>query len=350
MGQLEMTNHSDEDGSNTIAPTYAFASGMAAVASLLLACKSPTKILTPSDVYHGVPTQLYTALHDHGIMHESVDMTNCNEIQQKIEENVGSATDEGCLVVWLETPSNPLCQVTDIQAVCNIVQNIRSQNKRRILIVVDSTWAPPCISRPLLLGADAVLHSGTKYLGGHSDVLLGIVSCSPTTESGQWLGKRLKAIQTSVGAVASPLECFLTLRSLRTLHLRVERQCQTAMKVAEYLYGHESVVKCHYPGLKAHPQHLVATQQMKMMQYGGMLSFELHSEDMAMAVAGAVHIIRRATSLGGTETLIEHRSSIEPPERRTSPPGLLRLSVGLEDAKDLIQDLKVALEVASRVV
>ena len=163
MGQLEMTNHSDEDGSNMIAPTYAFASGMAAVASLLLACKSPTKILIPSDVYHGVPTQLYSALNDHGIMHESVDMTNCNEIQQKIEENIGSATDEGCLVVWLETPSNPLCQVTDIQAVCNIVQNIRSQNKR-ILIVVDSTWAPPCISRPLLLGADAVLHSGTKYL------------------------------------------------------------------------------------------------------------------------------------------------------------------------------------------
>ena len=181
-------------------------------------------------------------------------------------------------------------------------------------------------------------------------MLLGIVSCSPTTESGQWLGERLKAIQTSVGAVASPLECFLTLRGLRTLHLRVERQCQTAMKLAEFLNVHKSVVKCHYPGLKAHPQHLVATQQMKMMQYGGMLSFEVHSEDMAMAVAGAVHIIRRATSLGGTETLIEHRSSIEPPERRTSPPGLLRLSVGLEDAKDLIQDLKVALEVASRVV
>lgn len=356
VGRLEMvptmTNGmSTPSGSRdaTIAPTFAFSSGMAAVASILLACKSPVKLLIPKDVYHGVPTQLHACLNDHGVAHESVNMTNCSEIRQKIEEFTQTSSD-GSLVVWLETPSNPLCQVTDIRAACNIVHELSSQHdSMRILTVVDTTWAPPVITRPLTLGADAVLHSGTKYLGGHSDVLLGIASCSPLTENGRWLSERLKGVQTSVGAVASPLECWLTLRGLRTLHLRVERQCQTAMKLAEYLNAHKHVVKCHYPGLDCHPQHSVATKQMTTF-FGGMLSFELSSESMAMAVAGAVSTIRRATSLGGTETLIEHRASIEPTERRTSPPGLLRLSVGLEDADDLIQDLETALRVASKVV
>lgn len=205
-----------------------------------------------------------------------------------------------------------------------------------------------------------MLHSGTKYLGGHSDVLLGIVSCSTNTATGQWLSERLKIIQTSVGAVASPLDCWLTLRGLRTLHLRVERQCQTALKLAKFLSDHESVTKCHYPGLESHPQYEIAKQQMfakatsypnenNKHMFGGMLSFEVESEAMAMAIAGAVRIIRRATSLGGTESLIEHRASIEPPERRTSPPGLLRLSVGLEDVDDLRNDLDSALKIASKI-
>ncbi len=348
IGQLEM-NFTDFDASchnYTIAPTFAFSSGMAAVASLLLACTSPVQLLIPKDVYHGVPTQLLNAFSEHGVSHESVDMTDVNEVQQKLEENIGSG---GTLLVWIETPSNPLCQVTDIQAVCNTVEKMRTQSDQgKILTVVDSTWAPPCITQPLSLGADVVLHSGTKYLGGHSDVLLGVASCSPLTGNGRWIADRLKAVQTSVGAVASPFECWLTLRGLRTLHLRVDRQCQTAIKLAEYLHGHEQVVKCHYPGLKSHPQYTVAKEQMSM--FGGMLSFEVESERMAMAVAGACHIIRRATSLGGTETLIEHRASIEPPERRTSPSGLLRLSVGLEDAEDLKLDLELALEIASQIV
>ncbi|KAL7431145.1 hypothetical protein ACHAXH_002560 [Discostella pseudostelligera] len=348
VGRLEM-NFTKSDAScdqDTIAPTFAFSSGMAAVASLILACPSPVKLLIPKDVYHGVPTQLYNSFSAHGVSHESVDMTNLNELHQKLEDNVRS---DGTLVVWIETPSNPLCQVTDIQAVCNVVGKVRQHKEDgRILTVVDSTWAPPCITLPLSLSADVVLHSGTKYLGGHSDVLLGIALCSPITENGRWMAKRLRAVQTSVGAVASPLECWLTLRGLRTLHLRVERQCQSAMKLAEYLYDHKDVVKCYYPGLKSHPKYAVAKEQMSM--FGGMLSFEVESEKMAMAVAGAVHIIRRATSLGGTETLIEHRASIEPPERRTSPPGLLRLSVGLEDVEDLKHDLEVALEVASHIV
>ena len=212
----------------------------------------------------------------------------------------------------------------------------------RILTVVDSTWAPPCITLPLGLGADVVLHSGTKYLAGHSDALIGIVSSSPLTSDGRRAATRLRIVQTSVGAVASPLESWLTLRGLRTLHLRVERQCETAMRIAMYLNGHESVMACHYPGLPSHPGHDVARRQMGDGMFGGMLSFELESECAAMAVAGAVRVIRRATSLGGTETLIEHRASIEPREGRTSPVGLLRLSVGLEDAEDLIRDLEMA--------
>ena len=148
--------------------------------------------------------------------------------------------------------------------------------------------------------------------------------------------------------MASPLECWLTLRGLRTLNLRVQRQCDTAMKLAEYLNGHKSVQNVHYPGLESHPQHVIAKQQMLGNKFGGMLSFEVESESMAMAVAGSVNLIRRATSLGGTETLIEHRKSIEP-EGSTCPSGLLRLSIGLEDPEDLQHDLETALEVASSV-
>jgi len=340
-----MTSSKDQQ----IAPTFAFSSGMAAVSSLLLACKSQVKLIMPEDVYHGLPTQL-KCLNDHGIVHKSVDMTNITKIRQQIKEYIDASGDiDGTILVWLETPSNPLCQVADIKEVCNLVQDLKSQHREgRIITVVDSTWAPPCITQPLHLGADVVLHSGTKYLGGHSDVLLGVVSCSPLTENGKWLAERIKAVQTSIGAVASPLECWLTLRGLRTLHLRVQRQCDTAMQLAEYLNGHKSVQTVHHPGLKSHPQHAIAKQQMMGNKFGGMLSFEVESERIAMAVAGAVNVIRRATSLGGTETLIEHRKSIEP-EGSTCPAGLLRLSIGLEAPADLQHDLEIALEVASSV-
>ncbi len=339
VGQLEADH-------GQIAPTFAFSSGMAAVASLLLAQQVPVKVIVPEDIYHGVPTQLHVCLNDHGIVHESLDMTNTKDMRQTIESNINA--DGGTLVVWIETPSNPLCQVTDIQAICELVDDVRSQNENaNIVTVVDSTWAPPVVTRPLLLGADTVLHSGTKYLGGHSDVLLGTISCSPNKETGKSIAERLKSVQTSIGAVASPLECWLTLRGLRSLHVRVERQCETAMKLATYLDGHEHVVQVHYPGLASHSQHATAKHQMAM--YGGMLSFEVKNESIAMAVAGTVRTIRRATSLGGTETLIEHRASIEPQERRSSPPGLLRMSVGLEDSNDLMHDLSVALDIASQI-
>ena len=208
------------------------------------------------------------------------------------------------------------------------------------------------MKKKLQLGADAVIHSGTKYLAGHSDVLLGSVTTSPYTSHGQILAPKIRSIQTSLGATASPMDCWLTLRGLRTLHIRLERQCQNAMILAEFLSSHPSTIltSVHYPGLKDHPQHEIASQQMKPGMYGGMLSFEVSSEELAMAVAGAVSTIKRATSLGGTETLIEHRASIEPEDGRVSPPGLLRVSVGLENIDDLKNDLNIALEIAEGVI
>ncbi len=200
----------------------------------------------------------------------------------------------------------------------------------------------------LRLGADAVLHSGTKYLAGHSDVLIGTVTTSPYTSQGRELGQRIRSIQSALGAIASPMDCWLTLRGLRTLHIRLERQCRSAMEIAKFLSAHPLVESVHYPGLEQHPQHKTAARQMKPW-FGGMLSFEMSDEATAMAVAGAVSTIQRATSLGGTETLIEHRASIEPEDGRVSPMGLLRMSVGLEDVEDLKRDLDEALQIGHNI-
>jgi cystathionine gamma-synthase len=193
------------------------------------------------------------------------------------------------------------------------------------------------------------MHAATKYLGGHSDVLLGIATTSPVTERGKELAPILKSVQTDGGGVASPWDSWLTLRGLRTLQVRVERQCQTAQILAEFLDQHDLVSAVHYPGLPAHPQHGVAKRQMNG-GFGGVFSVELETEVMATAFAGALKTIQRATSLGGTETLIEHRASIEPPGRVTSPEGLLRVSVGLEDPDDLIQDMEPALSIVRKIL
>lgn len=188
-----------------------------------------------------------------------------------------------------------------------------------------------------------MLHSGTKYLGGHSDVLLGLVTCSPTNID---LNNRIRQAQVLMGAVASPLDCWLTLRGLRTLHLRMDRACDNALSVATFLDSHPSVQEVFYPGLPTHPQHNIAKKQMNG-KYGAMLSFLMKHKDAAMKVSDNVQLIQRATSLGGTETLIEHRASIEPPDRTVTPDTLLRVSVGLEDADDIIQDLERSIEAAS---
>ena len=249
------------------------------------------------------------------------------------------------VIVWMETPSNPLCHVLDISTICETVKRIRPD----ATTVVDSTLAPPVLTQPLLHGADLVMHSGTKSLGGHSDVLLGIVTASPWTEKGRELGPRLQQAQICVGGVASAMDSWLTLRGLRTLSTRVLQQSKTAMELASFLEHHPSVKHVNYPGLESHTNHDVAKQQMKN-GYGVVFSVEFETEPMAMAVAGALQTVQRATSLGGTETLIEHRASIEPPGRVTSPVGLLRVNVGLEDVADLTEDFNTAIDVANEVL
>jgi cystathionine gamma-synthase len=332
------------DGASPIR-TCAFSSGMMAVSSVVLAHSSPLHIVRHKDVYHGVSTAFIDVFSRFGVTTAQVDLTDLDAVRRELEVRANSP---GGVLVWIESPSNPLIEVLDIGGICQIVSAMREQNPDLdVTTAVDSTLAPPVLSQPLLLGADAVMHSATKSLAGHSDATIGVVTPSPWTDRGTWLAPRLRQVQIEAGGVASPMDSWLTLRGLRTLHVRVERQCETALKVAHFLEGHPFVRKVRYPGLPSHPHHAVATRQMK--RYGGLLSFELSNEVEAMAVAAALSTIHRATSLGGTETLIEHRTSIEPEGRKSSPPGLLRLSVGLEDADDLMADLERALHIAQEV-
>jgi cystathionine gamma-synthase len=325
--------------------TCAFASGMMAVSSILLSHKAPVQVIVPSDCYHGVPTVFVDVFSRFNVHVHRVDVRDPIALQTAVS-GVGADSDD--VIVWLESPSNPLLQVTDIKATCALVKSIRGS--RKTTIVVDSTLAPPTLTQPLQLGVDLVLHSATKYFGGHSDVLLGVVTASPFTERGREIGPILREVQIEVGGVASSMDSWLTLRGLRTLSVRVQKQCDTAMKLAKYLSLHPSVHCVHYPGLKGNGgQYEIACRQMSG-GFGGVLSVEMTTEARAMALAGALKTIQRATSLGGTETLIEHRASIEPPGRVTSPPGLLRLAVGLEDANDLIRDLEQALQITDEVV
>lgn len=338
--ELAQAHPSQRSWDHSKAITCAFSSGMATVSALVLALPQPLHIILPDDIYHGVPTVLKEVFFNRGVTYSSVNMNNVD----RIEEELRSAKVENVLV-WMESPSNPKCNVVDIKTVTSIATSF-SGKSRNVTTVVDSTLCPPNLTQPLLLGVDAVLHSGTKYLGGHSDVLLGVITTSPNNEE---LGEAIRKVQIASGSNASPFDCWLTLRGLRTLHLRVERQCQTAMKIATFLDNHSLVEKVHYPGLSSHPQHAIASHQMSQ-GYGGMLSFEMKSEAMAMAVAGGLKVIKRATSLGGTETLIEHRASIEPEDGKVSPVGLLRVSVGLESAVDLQNDLDIALCISKEVV
>jgi cystathionine gamma-synthase len=235
-------------------------------------------------------------------------------------------------LIWVETPSNPLLKITDIAQVSNIAHDAGA------LCVCDNTWASPMLQRPFELGADLVMHSTTKYLGGHSDVLGGSV----VSKADDDFFKRVRAVQTTYGAVASPFDCWLILRGIRTLHLRMLAHSGNAMKIARFLSDHPRVEAVHYPGLEGHEGYGVAARQMSA--FGGMLSFQVRGgRAEAMGVAARVRVFTRATSLGGTESLIEHRASIEGPNTKT-PDNLLRVSVGLENAADLIEDLAQALE------
>src|SRR5437773_2312333 len=301
---------------------FAFGSGLAASNAILQALAAGDHVIAPTDVYHGMTKLLREVYMRWGLEVSFVDMTKLDLVR----EAVGPKTK----LIWTETPSNPLLKITDIAAVAEIAHATGA------ICACDNTWAP-IVQRPLDLGADFVMHSTTKYLGGHSDATGGVLIAKTKTD----FSERVREIQTTCGGVPSPFDCWLILRGMRSLPWRMRAHSENAMKIAEFLTGHKNVARVHYPGLQSYGGHAIAARQMSA--FGGMLSFEAKAgREAAMSVAAKTKIFTRATSLGGVESLIEHRASIEGPGT-SSPEGLLRLSVGLENADDLIEDLDQAL-------
>jgi cystathionine gamma-synthase len=300
----------------------AFASGTGATMSIFQALAPGDHVLAHVDAYYGTSRLIREIFQRWGLEADFVDMSDIAAVKKALKSNTKLA--------WAETPSNPLLKVVDLAAVSEVMRDAG------VTFVCDNTWAP-VLQRPFDLGADLILHSTTKYFGGHCDVLGGIAVSRTNDEFFQ----RIRANQYEGGAVPSPFDCWLILRGMRTLPWRMRAHSENAMKVAEFLAGHRKVARVHYPGLQSFPGHHIAARQMSL--FGGMLSFEVKSgRDAAMSVAAKTKIFIRATSLGGVESLIEHRASIEG-TGTTSPKNLLRLSVGLENAEDLIEDLDQAL-------
>jgi len=318
--QLEQTLRDFEGG----ADCATFASGMAAAMTVLHALPPDAHVLLPDDVYYGVRQLITDTFETHVLSVTAVDMTDLDAL--------ADAFQPATQLVWAETPSNPLLRITDLDAVADLAHD------HDALLVVDGTWTTPLLQRPLEHGADLVLHSITKYLAGHSDVLGGALVAAEDSA----LFNRIRSIQETGGAVLDPFSAWLALRGLRTLAARLRLQCASARRIAAFLDDHDRVAVVHYPALSHHPGHDVAARQME--DFGGMLSVELSGgQDVAMDVAAKVTVFRRATSLGGTESLIEHRASIEP-DGSPTPDRLLRLSIGLEHVDDLIDDLARALD------
>ncbi|MBD1392087.1 trans-sulfuration enzyme family protein [Mucilaginibacter glaciei] len=304
------------------AEAAAFSSGNAAGMSVFQALEPGTHIICPDDMYHGLRNQLKTLFK--GILEfDFIDVNHAEILKAHIKPNTG--------LIWLETPSNPLLKITDIKMVAAIAaaQNIK--------VVCDNTFATPLCQRPLALGADLVMHSTTKYFGGHSDLMGGALITKETNEF--W--EKIRNVQTMGGAIPSPMDCYYLVRSIKTLPYRIKGHVHNAQLLAEYLENHDSVEEVLYPGLQSHPQYAIAKAQMT--GYGAVLSFTLKAgEAEAKRVVNRVEIFTQATSLGGVESLIEHRASIEGPDTKT-PFNLLRVSVGLEHIDDLIADLEQAM-------
>jgi cystathionine gamma-synthase len=304
-----------------------FSSGSAAAMAVCQALEPGAGVLAPTDAYYGTVKLMREVFGRWGLGLTLVDMADLDAVRAAVTGDTR--------LLWVETPSNPLVRVVDIAALAAIGREAGAH------VVVDNTWATPVLQRPLELGAHVALHSATKYLGGHSDVLGGALVTAE--QDGLW--ERVRAVQSTGGAVPSPFDCWLTLRGVRTLPWRVRAQTGSAARLALTLEAHPAVTKVHYPGLESHAGHALAARQMH--GFGAMLSFEVTGgADTALATIARLRLITRATSLGGTESLIEHRASVEPPESRT-PPALLRLSVGLEHPDDLIDDLRQALDGAA---
>jgi cystathionine beta-lyase/cystathionine gamma-synthase len=313
----------------------AFASGTAASAAIMNLLSAGDHIVCADDVYGGTYRLFELVLKRYGLTYSWVDMTRAENVKQAIRPNTK--------MIWIETPTNPLLKIVDIAAVCEIAR------RSGAISVVDNTFASPCLQQPVELGADIVVHSTTKYIGGHSDVVGGAVMLSDEKRY-----QTIKYHQNAVGGVPGAFDSWLVLRGLKTLALRMQAHCDNAAKVAEFLERHPAVEKVVYPGLASHPQHALAARQMS--GFGGMVSFVVKGgEAAARKIAGRTHLFALAESLGGVESLIGHpatmtHASIPVVEReaRGITGGLLRLSVGIEDADDLVADLEEALAVLAQ--
>jgi cystathionine gamma-synthase len=300
----------------------AFSSGNAAGMAVFQALKPGSHIIAPDDMYWGFRKQLQTIFKD-TLEIDFIDLTDADKIADFIKTST--------VMIWIETPSNPLLKITDIKAVSDLAK------KHGLTLACDSTFASPILQNPITLGADIVMHSTTKYIGGHSDVIGGALITARKDE----LWENIRNIQQIGGAVPSPFDSFLLVRSIKTLAYRMRGHCANGMALATHLEKHPGIEAVYYPGLPSHPQHETAKAQMS--DFGGMMSILVKGDfEAAKKVVNKVKLFAQATSLGGIESLIEHRASVEGPDTKT-PKNLLRISVGLEHIDDLIADFNQAL-------
>ncbi|MBM3985616.1 MAG: cystathionine gamma-synthase [Planctomycetes bacterium] len=306
-----------------------FSSGLSAIHALLSTLAPGDRVVAGNDLYGGTFRLFRRVFQKYGLVFDIVDTTDLAATARALERP--------CRLLWLETPTNPMLRVTDLAAVAAL------GHKAGALVACDNTFASPALQRPLELGCDVVMHSATKYLGGHSDVVMGALVLNDDA-----LAEQLGFLQLAIGAVPGPMDCFLVLRGTKTLHLRMDRHCSNARRVAGFLAGHQRVQAVYWPGLAGHPGHDVARRQMR--DFGGMLSFVLKgSVEDGMRFTTRTRVFALAESLGGVESLIEHppsmtHASIPAEQRRAAGlhDGLIRLSVGVEDPEDLVEDLQRA--------
>jgi cystathionine beta-lyase len=310
-----------------------FASGLAATDAVIKLLQPGDEVIASNDLYGGTYRIFQRVFAPFGIKFHFIEMQNLDEVARHVNAKTR--------LIWTETPTNPMLNVVDIAAVADIAR------QNQVLLAVDNTFASPYLQNPLDLGADLVVHSATKYINGHSDVIMGALICNDSD-----LYERLKFLQNAVGAVPAPMDCFLCLRGIKTLHLRMEQHCNNAEKIALFLQQHPLVGQVNFPGFPQHPGHEIAKKQMR--RFGAMVSFTLKNDSLekAVAVMSATNLFSLAESLGGVESLIGHPASMThasiPVEQRRQTgvlDSLIRLSVGIEDAEDLIDDLAQALEI-----
>ena len=310
----------------------AFGSGLAAMDNLMKILKPGDEVISINDLYGGSYRLFTTVFENYGIKFHFIDLSDMDALKEKLNSNTK--------MIWIETPTNPMMKITDIKEVANAVAGTD------VLVCVDNTFATPMLQQPLAEGADVVMHSATKYLGGHSDVVMGCLMLNDDE-----LDEKLRTLQNSCGGVTGPMDSFLVLRGIKTLHLRMQRHCENGKAVVDFLQGHPKVEKVYWPGLEEHPGHDIASRQMS--GYGGMISFTVKGDSIELAhkLVEEVKIFTLAESLGGVESLIGHPATMthaaipkEVREKVGVTDGLIRLSLGVEDAEDLIADLASAFD------